>query len=382
MYDSEHAYNENFISESLKPLLSILNEEIYLDKNVVALQRAYEVKALEVIRAKANFDESVTDALTIGLIDQIVPFKPFFRLKLAIELTPTSTIYDELRRVQLAGKSCPNIELTIDQNFFQGHRYLDVLANFDKLTRKEIGDIYFKISDLVGLYLSYTVNKNGERFNLIRDTLNEKIKQIGGNEALIADVHKLWRNEMFPLFIDGLDRHVAPSYKAILYSVLKYVFQDKFNIDLEHINSSYKSFDFRIESYTTNSFNENFEQALEKNKSDVDRVHEIEVLRKQIRGLDGKENNYVYACIDRLLVLDITASPEKRKYTDLDGVILFVGKDESRLEIIEAKNTKNPIRDAKKDLNSKLIPALDSKRIKGYKIAPLKGKGAKLVIKF
>lgn len=381
MRDSEHAYNENFISKSLEPLLAILNEEIYLDKNVVGLQRAYEIEALELLKTKSDFKASVETALTKGLIDKAMPLQPFLRLKLAKELTPTSTIYDELRTVRLAGKACPNIELTIDQNFYQGHRYLDVLASSEKLSRKEIGEIYNKISILVNDYLFHTTHKKGERLNHIKRTLEDKIIEHGGSEELNNEVHKLWSNEMFPFFLEGMDELATPSYKAILYSALKYIFLDQYDLDLKHINKNYKPFDFRMNRIRA-PFDENLRVAKEKNRNDIDRLHEVKVIEAQLKNYRGPKDNYVYACIDRLLVLDTTASPEKRMYTDLDGVILFVSDKDCRLEIIEAKNTGNAEKDAKKDISKKLLPALNKERIKGYRISTLKNKGAKLVIKF
>lgn len=378
MNDSEHVYNENSISQSLRPLLAILNEDIYLDKNVISLQRSYEINAVKLLGESSNFDSSILKALNIGLVDHFQSFVPFFRLK----LSPISSLYDDLRRVQVSAKGCPNIELTIDQNFYQGHRYLDVLANFDKLQPSEISTIYFQLSDLVSKYLRYNVYKKGERFNYLRESLNEKIKKSGADESLIQDVDNLWISEMTTLLYDGMDELLTPSYRTILYSILSYVFKSNFSVDLEETNSGYKSFDFVMGNFAVDAFNHNFELAKEKNSSNVDRCHEIKVLQKQIRGIKGKTDHYVYTCIDRLEIVDITASPAKRKYTDLDGVVLFVTKGKARLEILEAKNTRTPEKDAKNDINKKLIPALNKARIKGYKVVQLKNKGAKLVINF
>jgi hypothetical protein len=379
MSDSENAFSERFMSDALQPLLAMLNEEIYLDKDIIAMQRTYEVKSIAEIRLRACFEDSISDALTKGILEEVKSHRPFLRLKLPEEIQPESTLYEEFRNVKAAKRGCPSVELMLDQNFYQGHRYLDVLVNHDSLTHKEIGLIYYRISKLVSENLKYIVRSKGGRFLSFNRKVSAKLRDSGSTQALLDEVDDLLANEMIPIIYDGLESSVSPSYKEILYSVLKYVFLDKYNLDLEHQNSHYKSFDFRLEDLTTETFNENIELAKLKNSSDVDRVHEIEVLRKQIR---GATNEFVYACIDRLLVLDMSANPDKRKYTDIDGVILFVGGDGAKLEIIEAKNTKNAVRDAKKDIKKTLIPALNKARIKGYRVAPLKGKGAKLVIKF
>ena len=379
MSDSEHAYSEKFMSDALQPLLAILNEEIYLDESIIAMQRTYEVKALDNIKSKANFETSINDAITLGILDDIKSHSPFLRLNYPRDIQPDSTLYKEFRSVQIAKRGCPNIEVTLDQNFYQGHRYLDVLVDHDSLSREEIGTIFFRISNLVSDNLKYIVRKKAEKFLSFNRKVSKKLRDAGTSQQLLDEVDGILAHEMIPLVLDGLESSVSPAYKAILYSVLRYVFNDRYNLDLEHHNSSYKSFDFRLENLATTQFNENIELAKARNAADPDRVHEIEVLRKQIR---GESDNFVYVCIDRLLVLDMTANPDKRKYTDIDGVVLFVNSREARLEIIEAKNTKNAVRDAKKDINKTLIPALNKGRIKGYKVAPLKGKGAKLVIKF
>lgn len=380
MADYEHAYNENYISDAFKPLLSILNEEIYLDKKIIAIQRTYEIKAIEEIKKIVHLKDVINKGINQGLVTE--PLKPlisFLRLKLSKETRSDDSIYTEFRNIQLAKKGCKYIELTFDQNHYQKHRYLDILVDEKNVTRREIGLIYYRLSKLVVDWLHHLIRNNGSQLLAFNKKVRKLLQDAEIDAEVLSNVTELAKNEITPIIVDGLQTSVNPAYKALLYSVLTYLFQDKYKIDLEHSNSHYKAFDFCFEKDISEQFNQNIEKAKEMNSMDSDRVHEIDVLKKQIRR--GK-NYYIYVCLDRLLILDMSANPDKRKYTDLDGVILFVSEQETRLEIIEAKNTLKPVRDAKKDISKKLLPALNKHRITGYRIKPLKDKGAKLVIKF
>ncbi|MFT6907156.1 MAG: hypothetical protein ACJAS1_003831 [Oleiphilaceae bacterium] len=378
--DYEHAYNEYYLSDSLKPLLSILNEEIYLDKAIVAMQRTYEVKSAENIKKIASLEVVIKQGLDEGLVSEdIDSLKHFLRMKLPSEALSGASLYSDFRSLQLAKKGCENVELTLDINHYEKHRYMDVLIDEINITPREIGLIYYRLSKLVVDWLQSAIKSDGSQLLAFNKKIRTLLQEAGVNDAVLSSVTEVAKREIAPIVFDVLQRSVNPSYKSLLYSILTYLFDDKYKIDLEHSNSSYKSFDFCFDGGIDQQFKDNIQKAKEINASDVDRVHEIDVLSKQIR---QGQNNYVYICLDRLLILDLSANPDNRKYTDLDGVVLFVSETEVKLEIIEAKNTAKPVKDAKKDIKNKLLPALNHERIKGYRIRPLKDKGAKLTIKF
>jgi hypothetical protein len=93
-----------------------------------------------------------------------------------------------------------------------------------------------------------------------------------------------------------------------------------------------------------------------------------------------KFDGFLIACIQRITIYDYSKSPDKRKVTDIDSLVLKFNKNQMYLELHESKNTSNPFRDAKKDLKSKLVKTLNSNTA-GYKIAEVKDMGAKVVIK-
>ncbi len=378
MADQESAYNDLYLSKSLTPILGMLSEEIYLDRDIIALQRTYEVAAINRIRQNNDIHESLQIGLSSGLVEHIEPMVPFLRIKLPKETQPNSSLYTEFRNVQQAKRGISCVELMLDENYFLGHRYLDVLVN-DSIERDEIGTIYYKISELVKKQVAYLVSNRNPGLTSLKTKVQNLAEDSVISNSAAMQLQDLITSEIVPTIWDGLQHSVSPAYRAILYSALNYVFDSKFKIDLQHVQNGYKTFDFSFPEFDKRFLSENFDNARQLNSADEDRVHEINLLEKQLRGTNNK---YVYLCVDRLLVLDMEVSPDKRKWTDLDGVLLVVGDKGARLEIIEAKNTAKPVKDAIKDIRKKVIPALDKKHVKGYTINKLKGKGAKLVVKF
>ena len=137
MADQESAYNDLYLSKSLTPILGMLSEEVYLDRDIIALQRTYEVAAINRIKQINDIHESIQIGLSSGLVQHIEPMVPFLRIKLPKETQPNSSLYTEFRNVQQAKRGISCVELMLDENYFLGHRYLDILVN-DSIERDKM----------------------------------------------------------------------------------------------------------------------------------------------------------------------------------------------------------------------------------------------------
>ncbi|MBC3540248.1 hypothetical protein ACFSC6_01395 [Rufibacter sediminis] len=372
----ENRYQQTRASQIFNPMMSLLYDTLYLNIKSQTRQRAYEINAFSSL--EDNINTCIERAFNNGLANpNECNLTHFLRIELHINNVDEIHLGKALRNCLTVKRGINNyVEASLDFNPFTSIRVIDFY----------IVDNHFDVSHLP----KFLTNINGILENQIRGTLinlihnklhifdglNKGIKNISlseDNETILRDsIFESISSEYFQQIIENN----IPAFRNILWAVLRFHIKDNYYFDIDHHTSK----DYKF--FGVNRNNEEDLLTIEVDRAistttDNDRKHELKQLLQSIK---RKFKGTTIACLSRITVYDYSKSPDKRKVTDIDSLVLKFNEDTMLLELHESKNTRTPYRDAKKDLNQKLISILN-KNCTGYRIREVKGYGAKLIIK-
>lgn len=128
----ESKLKNNSVFNVLRPLYSILADEIYLHKDVLTKQREYEINALKTCEVRpANYPEYVKileDAFSKGLIDlqnkKKIELVHFYRFKIK-RLLAGESILNEFRTIDTVKRNCEKVESSLDFNPIANEKIYD-----------------------------------------------------------------------------------------------------------------------------------------------------------------------------------------------------------------------------------------------------------------
>lgn len=372
-YDNK--FEQLKIDKIFDPLISLLYDNLYLNKKSQTHQREYELKALEEI--SDDYNSSIEKSIKEGLaVVNDCTLEHFVRVELHVNNTKEKDLTLLLRNVLTVQRGVPFAEASVDYNPFTSSRIIDFYIKPELLKLSLFPRYLYNIANIIHKQSEGTANYLIDQKEPIINALIEGMTNLNLNEdernTIIEPFKKSFHNEIKEQII----LKNIPSFKNILWAVLKIHLKENYYFDINyHLSNEYNYFGVKHndEDYLIEEIN----KAINVN-ADLDRIHELKQLLKSAK---RKFNGYTIACLERITIYDYSKSPDKREVTDIDSLILKFNNDVLFLELHESKNTKKPYRDAKNDINKKMIKTLSKKAIGNYKISEIKNFGAKIVIK-
>jgi hypothetical protein len=369
----ENRYQQTKTSEILNPLLSLLYDTLYLNTKSQTYQRSYETKAFSNITK--NFNETIEKSFKTGLSDSNkLTLKHFLRIELHVDFVKEKDLSIALRNFLTVKRGVKNVEVSLDYNPFTSFRVMDFYLIKDKFKSENLPKFITNISNLLDQQVIGTLrNEVAKKNSLIKDIKRGFIETKLASESVDV-LNKIITKNLITSSTSQIKSKNIPPFKEILWALLRYHIKDNYYFDIDHHTSSEYNF-FGINSQAIGDLLSNEINNALSIVTDVDRKHELNQLKHSTkRKFDGT----IISCLSRITIYDYSKPPSKRKVTDIDSLVLKFNENKLFLELHESKNTKNPVKDAKKDLRSHLINVLD-KNIK-YSIKDVKGFGAKIVI--
>ena len=372
----ENKYQGLSVNKVLDPILSILYDEVYLKGNVQTRQRFYEVAAIEDVKANAlDYEAVIQKALINGLFDpNLCQLKHFARYTLPIDVTAKSNLSAELRNIQTVKRQCPHVEASLDLNPVTGIKVVDFYFDKSHFSNSLLPRFVFNIASILQDQIAETVKNQNNVLQII-----SKLEEMSSKYPNTDDFKKMkekLEEGIYESTFTELAQYIIPAFRNLLWWVLKHFIADNyiFDIDIQIKNRDF--FSFKLIKPEIDLISSRINQAI-KNENDGDRIHELSQLKSSA---ERKFEGFVFVCLSRIQIYDKTQPPEHKKVTDIDSIVIKSKPDQFLLEFHESKNTKRQqIGQAKKDLKEKLVKVLNQ-NAKGYRIKPVAGKGAKLVI--
>ena len=369
----EDRYRQTDAGELLAPLVSLLCDHLYLNIKTQAHQRAYELKAIQSVQSTY---ECINIAFNEGLANvEPCHLEHFLRIKLHTDFIEDTKLKDALRITFTVKRGLINGEASLDNNPYTNIRIFDFYLNRNHAGFVNLPRFLFNITAIIESQVKGTVENKIKKHHsllvkfkpLISDpTINKETKEkiTGTLGSYVSD--EAWKE---------IRSQNIPAYKEILWSVLRYFISEGLYFDIEHhTEKDYPLFGVKAsgdEDYLT----DRIETAI-KLSPDPDRQHELKQL---LKATNHKFDGIVIGCLVRVKIFEYSKAPNERPVTDIDAIALKFSEDKLILELHESKNTKNPYRDARKDLSNKLIGTINRSKAK-VEIREVKGYGAKMII--
>jgi hypothetical protein len=369
----EHKYQNKRISVILEPLISILCDNLYLNIKSQTHQRSYEINASKKI--DSNVIKSLDIALNNGLYD---PTECNLEHFLRIQLNKKNMVFERIskatQQILTVKNGIKGVNASMDLNPFTDERVIDFYIdnNFDI---KFFSTFIYNIGEITIRQIIGTAANEFNKTKKINEIIDSNLNALPITEIQKKDFKKPIEEHISSNIKKALLNKNLPIFKNILWSVLRYHLDKKYHFDIE--NHSFEKYDyFGVKVAGLNPLKENLDKAIISEK-DIDRKHELNQLKKSAyRKFEGT----VLICLSRIKIYNYSLAPGKRPVTDIDGVVLKFNDKELILELHESKNTARPVKDAIKDINSKLLKTID-KKIKGVKIKEVPSFGAKIYIR-
>lgn len=370
----ENRYQQTKISDIFNPMLSLLYDTLYLHPKSQTIQRSYEIKALE--KMTLSFNEIIEEAMSNGLSnpkDKILDH--FLRIELHTDYLENINIIDSIRNLLTVRRGIKGVDASLDYNPIQSRRVLDFYIEKNVFSSTFLPKYLSNITSILEKQFLGTMRNHVKSRSDVIKAVKNGMDIINLNDdskvTLINTLTDYISTESWNL----VQTNNIPTFKEILWSVLRFFIKDQYYFDIDHhISKTFEYFGVRFAN-GMDFLNNNVQSAINE-AINVDRKHELIQLQKSTsRKFDGT----TIACLLRVTVYDYSKAPRDRTVTDIDSIVLKYSINSMILELHESKNTKHPFRDAKKDLNKKLINILNTNS-KGFRIKEVKNYGAKLVL--
>ena len=184
----ENSYKDIYLLESIRPILSSLHENIYLDRQVLESQRDYEIRALEYLKKKPkapnSYEESIRKAFEKGLVNITSNrLKHFARFPITKSMQPDTKFYDEFRNLQTVKRKCPNVEASLDTNPITETRYADFFINNSQFNVNDLPRFIYNICLLISAQVKHLIDNTSKDFRDLLSEVKENATSIGIEEG-------------------------------------------------------------------------------------------------------------------------------------------------------------------------------------------------------
>lgn len=350
---------------------------VYLNSKSQTYYRSYELNALDVLSLGRDHKGNIEKAVKEGLADpNDCKLSHFLRIELHIDNVREKHLADAIRNSLTVKRGVQNVEASVDYNPFTSVRVIDFYLLETQFELRDFPKFLTNISGILENQLQGTIDNQISQRKSVLVGLEDGATKLGLNINQKKILQESIKQKVIVEFWNQVDEKNISVFKEILWSVLKFHLKDNFYFDIDHHTSKeFRYFGVKSDG-KFDSLTEDIKKAVELIQ-DQDRTHELQQLLKSTK---RKFAGTTIACLSRITIYDYSKAPSHRKVTDIDSLLLKFNADEMVLELHESKNTKNPSRDAKRDLKEKLAKTLNENSV-GYRIREVKGMGAKIVIK-
>jgi hypothetical protein len=365
----------------LDPLVTVLINEVYLNKDVLTKQKEYELNSINNIKTfssnRKSYIEIIEKAFSTGLKERDeIELTHFFRFTINQNNIKRQSILNEYRNIQTVKRNCNSVEASLDFNPKTNEKVYDFFID-KKFKRSDLPTFIFNICQLLENQIKKTVNEEINQYDKLISGLTKELK---GRISSESEINEIIQNSLGFLSSDVLQKinqKILPAFRSLLSSIISYFLDSKYTFEITDTNIPYDLIGVSLNEFNFNTIKSNIAKALEYEENE-DRKLEI----KQIEKLVPKNYfGYIICSMCRINIYDFSKSPNERIVTDIDSVIIKINKSELIIEFNETKNIKrNRENVAKKDLKDKFIQTLND-NAKGYRNNPVKGFGAKIRIK-
>ena len=372
--------NKNVFS-ILDPLISVLINEIYLNKDVLTKQKEYELNSINSIKSlpakKKYYREILKKAFKKGLKENDhINLTHFFRFVIQQKKIERETIFNEYRSIQTVKRNCNYVEASLDFNPKTNEKIYDFYID-KKFKNTQLPIFIFNICQLLENQIQNTIKNELKQYEKLISGLNKELKQKISSQPEIDETIQNSLDFLSSDVLEKINEQILPAFRALLSSIITYFLDSKYTFEINDTNVPYNLVGIQLNYVTFNNINTNIEKALDFEENE-NRKLEI----KQIKKIVPKDyNGFIICSMCRIDIYDFSKPPSERIITDIDSVIVKISKSNLIIEFNETKNEKrNRENAAKKDLNDKFIKILN-KNAKGYRNTPVKGFGAKIRLK-
>ncbi|WP_139150859.1 hypothetical protein [Halofilum ochraceum] len=361
---SEQRTTGQSIESIVNPIMGMLTDLLYADKNVLCLMRDYEVQAAAPAGSVGSV-QACLDGIANGLVS---PFQPSLR-HIHRQLIPVSRerdIHDERRRSERLIRGLGSVRVQVDDNAIQGKRYVDFIAPAEGVASSDVGQwIYVACRNLFNS-ISFNARERANIHLKERDWWKQRLSDEGVDRKRIARVDREYI-ERLNVEVDVRDI-IEQRCAAVVSSVMQMILRPKYSASIEPTTLDGCSFGLQIIRDGRLVVDQYLDEidALIQEARDPGRENELQLLRMQRR---PKGMWFRLACFDRILVLDTTRPPEKRRVTDIDGLTVTVSGSRVRVDLYEAKVPgSGSTSAAKKELRSNVKPILRDAVLSGNRV--------------
>jgi hypothetical protein len=365
----------------LDPLVTVLINEVYLNKDVLTKQKEYELNSISNIKTfpanRKSYIEIIEKAFSKGLKEKDeIKLAHFFRFTINQNNIKRQSILNEYRNIQTVKRNCNSVEASLDFNPKTNEKVYDFFID-KKFKRSDLPTFLFNICQLLENQIKNTVNEEIQQYDKLISGLTKELKERISSES---EINEIIQNSLGFLSSDVLlkiNQKILPAFRGLLSSIISYFLDSKYTFEITDTNIPYDLVGVSLSDLNFNTIKSNITKALKFEKNE-DRKLEIKQIERLV---PNNYPGYIICSMCRINIYDFSKSPNERIVTDIDSVIIKINKSELIIEFNETKNIKrNRENVAKKDLNDKFIRTLND-NAKGYRNNSVKGFGAKIRIK-
>lgn len=365
----------------LDPLVTVLINEVYLNKDVLTKQKEYELNSINCIKKlpanRKSYIEIIEKAFSTGLKEKDeINLTHFFRFTINQNNIKRQSILNEYRNIQTVKRNCSFVEASLDFNPKTNEKVYDFFID-KKFKKTDLPTFLFNICQLLESQIKQTVTEELNQYDKLISGLSKELKKRISSESEIDEIIKNSLGFLSSDVLQKINQKVLPAFRSLLSSIISYFLDSKYTFEITDTNVPYDLVGVSLSELNFNTIKSNIIKALDFEENE-DRILEV----KQIKKLVPKNySGYVICSMCRINIYDFSKSPNERIVTDIDSVIIKINKSELIIEFNETKNIKrNRENVAKKDLKNKFIRTLND-NAKGYRNNPVKGFGGKIRIK-
>jgi hypothetical protein len=372
---SEQRTTGESIENVIDPIIGMLTDLLYADRNVLCLMRDYEIQAAETASSLGSV-RACHRALGQGLVQ---PFTATLRHvhRQVVPVKEWRDIYDERRRSERLIGSMGDVRVQCDDNRIQGERYLDFLAPAGNPQKTDIAQwIYVACRNLFNSIAFHARDRANVHLRE-REWWKKRLGEEGMDASVVDRIDQSYLSRLnLEVSIQDI---ISQRCAAVVSSVMRMLLSDPYSVSVGSTDAGGASFGLQVVRGGALVIDEYFSEIdrLAAAANDSGRKNELLLIRQQRSPADMWIR---LACLDRVLVVDTTRPPDKRKVTDIDGLTITIAGSRVRVDLYEAKLPGGGSTNAaKKDLRTAVKPVLHGAVLSGHRVSGY-SRGAKLTL--
>lgn len=262
----EKRFQPKSIINILHPLLSVLYEEIYLDKQVLTKTREYEINAINKCKSStstySSYDSLIKGAIHEGLTDdQSIKLAHLTRYSFNDDVKFEKDLLDEYRKINTIKKGGLGIEASLDFNPITKKKYIDYYTNAS-FTINQLPPILNGIADIFENQLNKHISQKDSQLIKMISTLKRNLKTHGLTDQVIHSILSNPEKELFKVLWGSLLTTCTNSFKEIISSIILLFINPKFTLEIKQNLSDDRIIGIKLKSIPLNNINSNIDKLI------------------------------------------------------------------------------------------------------------------------